>query len=140
MNEDRNIYKIPGDENQGLSLGPVWQRMFLPRSKDLVFKNKITGLFVRYEQVVLDGKKWVHLVVGRKSKIPSYKDCVMSVNTFIGKGKGGFITISPDVESVNEGDNDLHIWSGDPKEMFSEKVEKIKEKDKRKVARESSKF
>jgi len=79
-----------------------------------VFKNR-QGLFVSVEICMLNNEKWTHLIVGRKSGLPTMKEIFFVKNIFIGSNVTAIMNIPP-IDIQNK--NDVNIWYNHTTEMF----------------------
>lgn len=72
---------------------------------------KLGGLAVILTAMVeKDGKRWLHLSVSARERIPNWKELKEVKELFIGKEKLAIQVLPPDSEFVNIHPNVLHLW------------------------------
>ena len=57
-----------------------------------------------------DGKKWIHVSLSRKSRMPTYKDITVVKRLFIGADKKALQVLEPESEHANIHPFCLHLW------------------------------
>ncbi len=73
--------------------------------------NKALGLYVIESCATeKDGKKWYHVSLSRKSRLPSYEDMKLVKDHFIGKQNQAIQVFAPESEHVNIHPYCLHLW------------------------------
>lgn len=73
--------------------------------------NKALGLVVIESTATeKDGKKWYHVSLSRKSRLPSYDDMKVVKDHFIGKHNHAIQVFAPESEHVNLHSYCLHLW------------------------------
>lgn len=71
--------------------------------------------------VEADDKRWVHVSMSRRSRLPSYDDMCLVKDQFIGRDKLALQLFVPAHQHVNIATNCLHLWhcmDGDPTPDF----------------------
>lgn len=64
-----------------------------------------------------DGKRWLHLSMSRRSRLPTYDDLCLVKDTFIGRDRLAVQVFARTADHVNHAKFCLHLWScldGDP--------------------------
>lgn len=116
---------------------PEWFEQFVANRTPLVFAHspldllpfRYTGavgqaiglLVICSGNVEADGKRWVHVSMSRRSRLPSYEDMGLVKNSFIGRDRLALQLFVPDAQHVNYASNCLHLWhcmDGDPTPDF----------------------
>lgn len=72
--------------------------------------------------VELDGKRWLHVSVSRRSRLPSWEDLRAVKDAFIGRDRTALQVLPPAAKHVNIHAYCLHLWScldGDPTPDFT---------------------
>lgn len=82
------------------------------RSQDgRMYRHQALGLMVICSGAVEeDGRRWVHVSVSRKSRIPSYDDLRVVKHLFIGGDKQAVQLFPPDDRHINLHPFCLHLW------------------------------
>lgn len=112
---------ITFDPTDGLSLPTNWKcvravedgKQYL---SDTNLKVIISGA------VELDGKKWIHVSLSRKSRVPTYAEIAIVKRIFIGRDKKAVQVFAPESQHVNIHPYCLHLWhcvDGDPLPDFT---------------------
>lgn len=60
--------------------------------------------------VELDGRRWIHVSVSRRDRVPSYEDLALIKRVFIGRDKRALQLFVPEAEHVNVHRFCLHLW------------------------------
>lgn len=60
----------------------------------------------------IDGKRWIHLSVSRRRRIPSWDDLACCKRLFMGAERKAIQIIPPESEHVNICEYCLHLWAG----------------------------
>lgn len=96
-----------------------WKR--IPWENDdagYVYENRSGGLIVLFTAIREDdGRRWVHVSVSRRSRVPDYDDLCDVKRIFIGADRKAIQIFPARVEHVNVHPNCLHLWAcldGDP--------------------------
>ncbi len=77
-----------------------------------VFRSRARGLFVMVSGAVeLDSRRWIHVSVSRKDRLPSYDDLAAVKRTFIGDERRALQVFAPKSEHVNVHRFCLHLWT-----------------------------
>lgn len=58
-----------------------------------------------------DGKRWFHVSISRRDRLPSYFDLCDVKTAFLGEDALALLLFVPKVEHVNIHPNCLHLWS-----------------------------
>lgn len=64
-----------------------------------------------------DGKRWLHVSMSRRSRLPSYEDMCLVKDTFVGRERLAVQVFARTADHVNHMPYCLHLWScldGDP--------------------------
>lgn len=75
------------------------------------------GLYVIISGIEIDHKRWIHVSVSRKSRLPSWDDLKIVKNLFIGLDKKALQVLPAYKEYINLHPYCLHLWyclDGDP--------------------------
>lgn len=101
------------DPTESIKTPPGWDvKRKLEDGKS--YMNKSLGLYVIVSGAVeLDGKRWIHLSVSRKSRIPTYEDIALAKKLFIGRERKAIQVFAKESEHVNIHPYCLHLWSCD---------------------------
>ena len=116
---------------------PEWFERFIEAKPMLVFARspmpfnpyryvgtigQANGLLVIVTGAVeRDGKRWVHVSMSRRSRLPSYDDMCLVKDSFIGRDRLALQLFVPADQHVNIANNCLHLWhcmDGDPTPDF----------------------
>lgn len=69
------------------------------------------GLFVMVSGAVeLDGRRWVHVSLSRRDRLPSYDDLALVKRAFLGPDTRAIQLFVPEAEHVNRHRFCLHLW------------------------------
>lgn len=68
------------------------------------------GLYVIISGIEIDHKRWIHVSVSRKSRLPSWSDLKVVKNLFIGLEKKALQVLPAHKEYVNLHPYCLHLW------------------------------
>jgi hypothetical protein len=69
-----------------------------------------------------DGKRWVHLSVSHRARLPSWRELRECKDLFLGRGVYAYQVLPPEDRYVNIHPRVLHLWhclDGDPLPEFS---------------------
>jgi hypothetical protein len=58
-----------------------------------------------------DGKRWLHLSLSRKSRLPSWDDVRLVKNLFLGRERLAVQVLPPESRYINIHPHVLHLWS-----------------------------
>jgi hypothetical protein len=116
---------------------PEWFEQFVAARTPLVFAHSPLDLLpFRYVGTIgrangllvicsgtteADGKRWVHVSMSRRSRLPSYDDMALVKDSFIGRDKLALQLFVPNERHINYAHNCLHLWhcmDGDPAPDF----------------------
>ena len=75
------------------------------------YRNRAQGLVViGTAEVEADGKRWLHVSVSRRSRMPTYEDLALVKRLFIGPARKAIQVFPPEAEHVNVHPYALHLW------------------------------
>jgi len=75
------------------------------------FWSPARGLLVMVSGAVeLDGKRWIHVSLSRRERVPSYDDLAVVKRAFIGEDKQAIQLFTRRAEHVNVHRFCLHLW------------------------------
>ena len=60
--------------------------------------------------IELDGKRWQHLSVSRRDRLPSYEELAFVKRCWIGKDKYAYFVFPPEAKHINIDKFCLHLW------------------------------
>jgi hypothetical protein len=114
---------------------PEWVREHIPRVLPpnwRVMRVNLDGVAWRSDSlgiaVILsgateqDGKRWLHLSLSRKSRLPTWEDMRLVKNLFLGRERLALQVLVPESRWINIHPYVLHLWScidGDPVPDFA---------------------
>ncbi len=76
------------------------------------FRSKTRGLFVMVSGAIeLDGRRWIHVSVSRRDRLPSYDDLAAVKRTFVGDDRRALQVFAPVGEHFNLHRFCLHLWT-----------------------------
>lgn len=82
-----------------------------PTGNGATFRSKTRGLFVMVSGAVeLDGRRWIHVSVSRRDRLPSYDDLALVKRAFIGDERKALQVFAPSSEHYNLHAFCLHLW------------------------------
>jgi hypothetical protein len=117
------------DEGQRLSAEhcprvlPAGWELFEPRGAPAgMFHNRTRKLGAMFSvERERDGKRWIHISVSHRDRIPTWDELRHVKDWMIGKDKLAIQVLPPEAQYVNEHPRTLHLWhclDGDPTPDF----------------------
>jgi hypothetical protein len=107
------------------TLPPGW-RQCAREADGVAYYGRASGLAVIFSVgVEPDGRRWLHLSVSRRSRIPSWHDLRLAKDVFLGPDRAAYQVLPRESEYVNHNPFVLHLWScldGDPLPDFRRAV------------------
>lgn len=119
---------------------PEWFEAFIAERTPLMFSQspveyipyRYTGTFGQANGLLVivtgcleaDNKRWIHVSMSRRSRLPSYEDMCLVKDSFIGRDKLALQLFVPHDKHVNHAKYCLHLWhclDGDPCPDFRHK-------------------
>lgn len=104
-----------------LRLPPSWE--LFERRGDGISVRHLSGLGVIVSVAKeLDGKRWMHVSLSYRNRLPSYTDLVEAKNLFIGEEKTAYQVFPAKEKHINIHPYCLHLWhclDGDPLPDFT---------------------
>ncbi len=58
-----------------------------------------------------DGRRWLHVSLARRSRLPTWDDVRLIKDLFVGRGRKAIQILPPENEYVNVHPHCLHLWS-----------------------------
>lgn len=74
------------------------------------YKHNSGTIAIVTVEVHEDKKKWLHVSISRRNKLPTWEHLKDAKETFIGKDKMAVQILPPAAEYVNLHPNCLHLW------------------------------
>lgn len=93
------------------TLPPGWTRSIgHETSNGAGWRSKVGLAVILSGCVELDGRRWVHVSVSRRDRVPSYDDLALIKRLFIGRERRAVQVFVPESEHVNLHRFCLHLW------------------------------
>lgn len=93
------------------SLPPGWTRSDMHETSNGAGWRSKSGLGVILSGAVeLDDRRWVHVSVSRRDRVPSYEDLALVKRIFVGRERRAVQLFVPESEHVNLHRYCLHLW------------------------------
>lgn len=106
--KQRRLFDRTFDPTLELVLPIGWKKA-ATRADGAAYRND-RGLYVIISGIVIDHKRWIHVSVSRKSRLPSWDDLKIVKNLFVGLEKKAFQVLPAYKEYVNIHPYCLHLW------------------------------
>lgn len=113
--EQRRLFDRTFDPTGDLHLPIGWKKA-ANRQDGAAYRNDL-GLYVIISGIEIDNKRWIHVSVSRKSRLPSWDDLKIVKNLFIGLEEKALQVLPAHSEYFNLHPYCLHLWhclDGDP--------------------------
>lgn len=117
-----------------LGIDPQWALKYLPKVLPPAWQRRMPGMdgsgYIREDGLVVmmsgsvaeDGKRWLHVSLSRKTRLPNWGDLKHVRDVFLGPEKTAYQIIAPRSEWINMHKFCLHLWhcvDGDPLPDFT---------------------
>ena len=87
---------------------PGWTQMI--KAEDGAAYGNGLGLRVIVSGAYYEGKKWIHVSLSRRTRMPTYDDLVMVKRAFLGPDRKAIMVLPEERNHVNIHPYCLHLW------------------------------